>query len=156
MIASALAWLLQDFLQVLVTSLILTPEIFLLVSLYKLVSGPTQQRRTAKWIWFVFCGGVLWDLRWASVPVMSGLLNVAALAAVYWIWDRTPAGGRGTVLFAAAAGGAHIFSGVVHYLAWASPGQAAMRTFAIQQLLMIPVLVLLCAIYAFKASKTHV
>jgi hypothetical protein len=155
-ILAAFAWLLQDILQVLVTSLILTPEIFLLVSLYKLVSEPVPQRRAAKWIWFVFCGGVLWDLRWASVPGVSALLNVAVLTAVCWVWDRTPAGGRGAVLFAAFAGGAHLFSGLIHYLAWASPGQAAMRTFAIQQLLMIPVLALLCAVYAFKASKTHV
>jgi hypothetical protein len=156
LIVSALVWLLQDFLQVLVTRIILTPEIFLLAALYKLVSGPQSQRRAAKWIWFVFFGGVLWDLRWASVPGMSGLLNVAALAFVYWIWDRTPIAGRGALLFAAIAGGAHLFSGAAHYLFWAPPGEAAMRIFAVQQLLMIPVLALLCMIYAFKASKTHV
>jgi uncharacterized membrane protein len=156
LIISSFVWLLQDFLQVLVTRLILAPEIFLLAALYKLISGPQSPRRAAKWIWFVFFGGVLWDLRWASVPGMSGLLNVAALASVYWIWDRTPTAGRSALLFAAIAGGAHLFSGVIHYLAWALPGQAAMRTFAIQQLLMIPVLALLCVIYAFKASNTHV
>jgi hypothetical protein len=156
LIISALVWLIQDFLQVLLTRLVLAPEIFLLVALYALISGPLHPRRVAGWIWFVFCGGVLWDLRWASVPGMSGLLNVAALLSVYWIWDRTPAGGRGVALFAAIAGAAHIFSGAAHYIVWSLPGGAAMRTLAIQQLLMIPVLALLCMIYAFKASKTHV
>jgi hypothetical protein len=156
LIVSAIVWLVQDFLQVLLTRLILAPEIFLLVALYMFISEPLHQRRVAGWIWFVFCGGVLWDLRWASFAGMSGLLNVAALVGVYWIWDRTPIGGRNAALFAAIAGSAHLFSGAAHYIVWALPGQAAMRTFAIQQLLMIPVLALLCMIYAFKASKTHV
>ena len=156
MIISALVWLIQDFFHVFVTRIILVPEIFLLTALYMLVSGPLHPRRVAGWMWYVFCGGVLWDLRWAAVPGMSGLLNVAALVAVYWIWDRTPAGGRSTALFAAAAGTVHLLSGAALYLAWPLHVQAAMRIFAIQQLLMIPALAILCAIYAFKASKAHV
>jgi hypothetical protein len=156
LIVSALFWLIQDLTQVLVTRIILVPEFFLLAALYKLISGSLLQRRIAGWIWFVFLGGVLWDLRWASIPGMSGLVNVAALVSVYWVWDRTPIGGRSALLFAALAGSAHFLSGAIHYLAWALPGHAAIRTFAIQQLLMIPVLTALCMIYAFKVSQTHV
>jgi hypothetical protein len=157
LIVSALVWLLQDVMQVLAMDIMLVPEFFLLVALYKLISGPLLSMRVAGWIWFAFLGGVLWDLRWASTPGMSGLINVAAIVFVYWVWDRTPIGGRSALLFAALAGGAHFFSGIVHYFAWAVPSQAAMRFFAIQQLLSVPVLVALCMIYAFKTSQvTHV
>jgi hypothetical protein len=151
-----LVWLLQDVMQVLAMGIMLVPEIFLLVVIYKLISGPLMPIRTAGWIWFAFLGGVLWDLRWATAPGMSGLTNVAALVLVYWIWDRTPVGGRSAFLFAALAGGAHFFSGITHYFAWAVPSQAALRLFAIQQLLAVPVLTALCMIYAFKVSQTRV
>ncbi|MDR3332381.1 MAG: hypothetical protein LBT08_07115 [Synergistaceae bacterium] len=156
MIASVAAWLMQDLLQVLAMGFMLVPEFFLLVVVYKIVSGPLQQRRISWWIWFVFAGGTLWDLRWAAIPGMSGLINIAAVAVVYWVWNRTPIGGRSAFLFAGLAGGIHFLSGVAHYFAWAVPSQAATRMFLIQQLLSVPVLVALCLIYAFKAAETHV
>jgi hypothetical protein len=156
MIASLLVWLLQDFMQVLAMGIMLVPEFFLLVVLYKLISGPLVPARIVGWLWFAFLGGVLWDLRWATAPGMSGLINVLALVLVYWIWDRTPIGGRGALLFAALAGCAHFLSGIAHYVAWAVPSQAALRLFAIQQFLTVPVLIGLCMIYAFKVPQTHV
>ncbi|MDR3254832.1 MAG: hypothetical protein LBT31_04645 [Synergistaceae bacterium] len=156
MIASLLVWLLQDFMQVLAMGIMLVPEFFLLVVLYKLISGPLVSVRIAGWIWFAFLGGVLWDLRWAASPGMGGLINVLALVLVYWVWDRTPAGGRSALLFAALASCAHFLSGIARYVAWAVPSQAALRLFAIQQLLAVPVLVGLCMIYAFKVPQTHV
>ena len=151
MIVALLVWLLQDMLQVLAMGIMLVPEFFLLVVLYKIVSGPLYPTRVAQWIWFAFAGGVVWDLRWVGVPGMSALINVVAVVLVYWIWDRTPAGGRSAVLFAMVAGGAHFLSGVVHYVAWAVPSQAALRLFLIQQLIAVPVLIGLCLVYVFKA-----
>lgn len=156
MIIAAVVWLLQDLLQVLAMGFMLVPEFFLLVVAYKVISGPLTNRRISWWIWFAFGGGMLWDLRWATVPGMSALLNLTGVAFVYWSWDRTPLGGRNAFLFAALVGGIHFMSGVAHYLAWAVPSQAAIRMFLVQQLLTIPVLIALCTIYAFKATKTHV
>jgi hypothetical protein len=155
-IISAIVWFLQDILQVLAMGIMLTPEFFLLIVVFQLVSGPLQPRRIAGWVWFSFLGGVLWDLRWAAAPGMSGIINAAAVVLVYWIWDSTPIGGRSALLFATLAGGMHLLSGIVHYVAWAVPSQAAFRLFVIQQLLTVPVLAALCMLYAFKASQTHV
>ncbi len=156
MIAAALMWLLQDLCQVLAMGFLLVPEFFLLVVLYKIVSGPQDAGRISWWLWFAFAGGVLWDLRWAADPGMSGLVNVAAVAVAWWIWDRTPQGGRSALLFAAIAGGLHFFSGLAHYLAWAVPSLEATRMFLAQQLMMAPLLAVLCMIYAFGAQETHV
>lgn len=161
MIVALLVWLLQDMLQVLAMGFMLVPEFFLLVVLYKIVSGPLYSTRIAQWVWFAFVGGVVWDLRWVGLPGMSALIYVIAVVLVYWIWDRTPAGGRSAPLFALLAGGAHFLSGVLHYIAWAvpsqaAPSQAALRLFLIQQLIAVPVLIGLCLIYAFRLRENHV
>lgn len=134
----------------------LVPEFFLIVMVYKITSLHLDQMRMSWWIWFAFLGGLLWDLRWSSSPGMSPLINTVAMTLVYWIWDRTPIGGRSALLLAALAGGAHLASGMVHYLAWAVPSMAAARMFLIQQLLAVPVLIVLCTIYTFNATDTRV
>lgn len=156
MIAAVVAWVLQDLFQVLAMGIMLVPELFLLVVVYKILAGPLDHRRISWWIWFVFAGGALWDLRWATVPGMSAIINVLAVGLVYWAWDRTPAGGRSALLFAALAGAVHFTSGIVHYFAWAVPSQAAIRMFMVQQLMAVPLLVILCMVYAFKATDRHV
>jgi hypothetical protein len=156
LIAPVAAWLLQDLMQVLAMGFMLVPEFFMLVVVYRTISGPLLPRRVSWWIWFAFAGGILWDMRWAAIPGMSGLINVAAVVLVYWVWNRTPVSGRGALLFAGLAGGMHFLSGVAHYFAWSVPSQAATRMFLVQQLLSIPVLAGLCLIYAFRASEPHV
>lgn len=156
MIVAAAVWLLQDIFQVFAMGFMLVPEFFLLVAIYKVLSGPLYPQRVAQWIWFLFLGGVLWDLRWAATPGMSGIVNVVAVVLVYWVWDRTPLGGRSAFLFAALAGGVHFLSGIAHYFAWAVPSHAALRLFMIQQLITIPVLIILCMIYAFKVQSSDV
>jgi hypothetical protein len=107
-------------------------------------------------IWLSFGGGVLWDFRWVTFPGMSGLINALAVLAIYTVWDRTPLAGRSVPLFALLAGAAHFLSGVVHYMAWAVPGESAVRMFLVQQLLGVPALALLCMIMAFKESPARV
>jgi hypothetical protein len=156
LIAPIVVWLLQDMLQVLSMGFLLSPEFFLLVVAYRMVSGPLRQRTVSMWIWVAFAGGVLWDLRWASSAGMSGLVNAVAVLAVYLVWNRTPIAGRSVILFAAVAAAVHFLSGIAHYLAWATPSQVAVRMFLIQQLLSIPGLALLCAVYAFRKPETNV
>lgn len=156
MIAAAIAWIIQDMFQVLAMGFMLVPELFLLVVVYKILAGSLDYRRISWWIWFAFVGGMLWDLRWAAAPGMSSIINVLAIMLVYWVWDRTPAGGRSGILFAALAGGVHFASGVAHYFAWAVPSQAAVRMFLIQQLMAVPLLIVLCMVYAFRSTDNHV
>lgn len=155
MTAALAVWLFQDMLQVLAMGFMLVPEFFLLVVICEIVSGPLAPTRIARWIWFAFVGGVVWDLRWVGMPGMSALINVAAVVLVYWVWDRMPAGGRSAFLFALVAAVAHFLSGVLHYLSWAVPSQAALRLFLIQQLIAVPVLAGLCLIYTFRLRKNN-
>jgi hypothetical protein len=156
LITAAAVWLAQDLLQVLTMGIMLVPEFFLLTVAYGIVSGSLSQERISMWIWFSFFGGILWDFRWAALPGMSGLVNVCAVMVVYMVWNRTPLTGRGTFLFAVLGTGIHFMSGIAHYLAWADSSAAAERMFLIQQLLGVPVLALLCMIYAFRKADVHV
>jgi hypothetical protein len=146
----------QDLLQVLMMGFMLVPDFFMLVVIYMTISKPLNERRISWWLWFAFIGGILWDLRWVVIPGMSGLINVAAVVLVFWVWNRTPIGGRSAALFAGLAGGIHFLSGIAHYFLWAVPSQAATRMFLIQQLLSVPALAVLCLIYAFKTAGQHV
>lgn len=156
MIAAAIAWLLQDMLQVFAMGLMLVPELFLLAIEFSILKSQLSGRRVSIMLWYAFAGGLLWDLRWAVIPGMSALVNVIALSLVCWIWDRAPASGRSALLCAGLLGATHVASGIAHYLAWAVPSQAAVRMFMVQQLMAVPVLAILCGIYAFKAAKSSV
>jgi hypothetical protein len=134
----------------------LVPEFFLLMLTYGVVTGSLRPGRISAWIWFGLYGGIMWDLRWASSPGISGLINVIAVMAVYTVWNRTPLTGRSALLFAVLAGAAHFLSGLAHYLAWAAPSASAARMFLIQQLLGVPALLLLCMAYAFRKTGAHV
>jgi hypothetical protein len=137
-------------LQVLAMGFMVVPEFFVLTVACEIVAGFSGQARISFWLWFAFAGGVLWDLRWAASPGMSGLVNAASVFVIYLIWNRTPIPGRSALFLAVITGALHFVSGCVHYLAWASPGEVAMRMFVIQQLLAIPAIALICMIYAFR------
>ncbi|MDR3076622.1 MAG: hypothetical protein LBU26_04925 [Synergistaceae bacterium] len=156
MILLPAVWLLQDLLQVLAMGIVMVPEFFLLFVMFAIVSGSLRPERISVLIWLAFAGGVVWDLRWVTYPGMSGLVNVLSVLAIYTVWNRTPLAGRSVLLFGLLSGAAHFLSGVGHYIAWAVPGQAAMRMFLIQQLLGVPVLALLCMIMAFRETEAHV
>ncbi len=156
MISLAFAWFCQDLLQVFSMGLLIVPELFLLYLLFRMLSSRHEPTAAAKWIWVGFLGGILWDLRWTNLPGLSGALNAAMIALVAWLWHRTPSPARTSRFFAVIAGGAHLFSGGVHFLAWGTPSQTLVRLFAIQQCLAIPVLAVLCVIYAWKVPESHV
>ena len=152
----AVIWILQDLLQLLTMGIIMIPELFLLFVAYELVSGSLRPGRICTLIWIAFAGGIVWDLRWVTFPGMSGLVNSLSVLAIYTVWNRTPITGRGVLMFGLLAGAAHFLSGVVHYLAWATPGETVLRLFLIQQLLGVPALAMLCMILAFRKSGAHV
>jgi hypothetical protein len=156
LILSAAVWLLQDLIQVLAMGFMLVPEFFLLILAYGVATGSPRPGRISAWMWFGLYGGIMWDLRWASSPGISGLINTIAVMAVYAVWNRTPPAGRSALLFAVLAGGAHFLSGAAHYLAWAAPSTSAARMFLIQQLLGVPALALLCMVYAFRKTNANV
>ena len=86
----------------------------------------------------------------------DAVLNTLAIAFMAWIWWRSPATGRTPLLFAITAGGAHFLVGFAHYLTWDVSSSTALRLFSIQQLLMLPLLILFYIFYAWKVSDTHV
>jgi hypothetical protein len=156
LILSAAVWLFQDLIQVLTMGFMLVPEFFLLMLAYGVVTGSLRPGRISALMWFGLYGGIMWDLRWVSSPGISGLMNTIAVMAVYVVWNRTPPTGRGALLFAVLAGGAHFLSGIAHYLAWAAPSASAVRMFLLQQLIGVPVLILLCMVYAYRKTGARV
>ena len=156
MILSAAVWLFQDLAQVLAMGFMLVPEFFLLTLAYGVATGSLRPGRISALMWFGLYGGIMWDLRWAPSPGLSGLINIIAVMVVYVVWNRTPPPGRGALLFAVLAGAAHFLSGIAHYLAWTAPSASAVRMFLIQQLTGVPVLVLLCVLYAYRKTGAHV
>lgn len=155
MMAALLAWLLQDVWQVLAMGFMLVPEIFLLVVIYRLLRAISMRTGAARWIWAAWIGGMVWDFRWAELPGVTAVTNTLCAAAAFWLWRRTPTGGRGPVLFAMISGGASFASGLVHYAAWAVPSAAAVRMFAAQQCLSVIPIAAITTYYAVRASREH-
>ena len=61
-------WLLQDVLQALFLGFFLVPDLFFLGVLQRALREEDLRDRLPRWVWAAFLGGLLWDLRWASVP----------------------------------------------------------------------------------------
>lgn len=152
MIINIIIWLIQDLAQVFAMGLMLVPEVFILVMMYRVMTPPAGRGGVGALVWTSFAGGLIWDLRWASMPGTSALTNVICVAWARWMWLRTPAGGRGPVMFAIVAAPALFTSGLVHYIAWAVPSQAAIRMFALQQVLSVIPLAILAALYAARTK----
>jgi hypothetical protein len=155
-ISLVVAWLLQDLSQVLSMGVLLVPNFFILTVTYSIVSGPLLKERISILIWLAFAGGVLWDFRWTATPGISGLVNSLVVLAIYTAWARTPLAGRGVWLFALLAGIAHLSSGMVHYIAWGATTRTVVRMFLAQQLLGIPAVATVCAVYLLRTRGSHV
>jgi signal transduction histidine kinase len=155
-ISLAVAWFLQDIAQVLSMGVLLVPDFFILAVAYGIVSGPLGHERISILIWLAFAGGILWDFRWTATPGISGLVNSLAVLAIYTAWARTPLAGRGVWLFALLAGTAHLSSGAMHYIAWGATTHTAVKMFLAQQLLGIPAVAAVCAVYLFGTKNSHV
>jgi len=147
-------FLIQDFLQVLVMGISLVPDLFLLcIIMLVLVPGGRKDKQTTL-IWISFIGGLIWDLRWTNLPGLTSGFNGAVVAAAICLWYKAPVQGRTTLLFAAFAFVTQILSGMVHFVFWNVSTLAAMRQFAVQQILSLPALVILCYIF-WKVSERN-
>lgn len=149
----ALILLLQDFLQVFVMGIFLVPDIFLICVLLFALARSDNKSKHVTLIWAAFIGGLLWDLRWTNLPGMTAILNGAAVAAASYFWYKAPAQGRTTLLFALFSLLTQILSGVTHYVFWYAETQAALRQFLVQQILCVPMLVILSFIF-WKVSES--
>ncbi|MBL3593195.1 MAG: hypothetical protein JMJ93_06745 [Synergistaceae bacterium] len=130
----ALAWLIQDLLQVLATETLLVPDLFLL----SLVAVAGRGQATPQsLLWGAFVGGLLWDARWTGLLGFSALLYVAALWFLLEFWNRIPHGGRSAPLLSLFALGLHLFAGLGHFLSWGDL-EPVQRLFLNQQILGLP------------------
>ncbi|MDL2297947.1 hypothetical protein LJC40_02200 [Synergistaceae bacterium OttesenSCG-928-D05] len=150
-----LLWLLQDFIQVFVMGIFLVPDIFLLSLILLVVLRQEHKDRQIILIWIAFFGGLFWDFRWTNLPGLTAAFNGGAVAAVAYFWYKAPVQGRTTILFAFYAVMAQALSGVLHYVFWNVESQVAIRQFLVQQLMSVPVLVILCLIF-WRSSNSHV
>lgn len=138
---------LQDFLQVLVMGIFLVPDIFLMCAILSALLKSGENNTQITIIWTAFVCGLFWDLRWTNLPGVTAAFNGAAVSAALFFWYKTPAQGRSTALFASFAVTTQALSGVVNYIFWDTSSQAALRQFMVQQVLSVPVLVILCVIF---------
>lgn len=152
MIVAAVIWLIQDLAQVLAMGVMLVPELFLLAVIYGMLAGSFTKKSVAIWIWASFVGGLLWDLRWASVPGMSSLINVICVVLVCWRWSSTPTSGHSPFQFSFLCAAAHFISGMAHYFAWAVPSSAAVSMFIVQQLVTVPIYAAMGFVYAIRTT----
>lgn len=149
----ALILLLQDFLQVFVMGIFLVPDIFLICVLLFALARSDNKSKQVTLIWVAFIGGLLWDLRWTNLPGMTAALNGAAVAAASYFWYKAPVQGRTTLLFAIFSLLTQVLSGITHYVFWYAGTQAALRQFLVQQILCVPMLVILSFIF-WKVSES--
>ncbi len=155
MIALAALWLIQDFAQVLMMGLSMVPDIFLLGIILSALLSNNRKDRQIILIWAAFFGGLLWDLRWTNLTGLSAAVNAAVVSAACFVWQITPAQGRTVTLFTVISMAAQLVSGIVHYIFWMIPSQAAVRQITVQSLLAVPVIIIISLLY-WKASDKHV
>jgi hypothetical protein len=150
----SLVWLSQDVLQVLAMGFFLIPDLFLLGLLAGIALFPPRGSGGAALIWSAFGGGLLWDLRWTSLPGLTASTDAAAVALVLWIWGRTPPSGRNAWLFSLLALGAHFCVGAIRFAASADT-PAALRMALVQQLTAVPIVALLALLVAIRGNGSH-
>ena len=154
MILLAGLWLLQDLMQVLFLGFFVVPDLFFLGVLQRALREEDARDLLPRWVWFAFFGGLLWDLRWTSVPGITAAIQAGALTVASALWYRTPMAGRTPLLWILMAGIAHLGLGAARFLLWGDRSAAAFRLLAIQQLTALP-LVLGFSLILLWRRKTH-
>ncbi|MDO4786182.1 MAG: hypothetical protein Q4A13_04495 [Fretibacterium sp.] len=147
---SALFWLLQDLLTVLVWGMMQVPELFLLTVVYRLLSEEGDDRLWA--IWTAFLGGLVWDLRWIGVPGFFTLGYVCVVMLVLWVWNALPVQGRTPLIVFALLEVSQLLPPLLPVLILG--GDTGGVFFALQQLFALPG-VLLCVYLYSKRLKEH-
>lgn len=154
MIFFSLAWLLQDFIQVFTMGIFLLPNIFLILLIFMALLPSTKPEKLPVLIWIAFAGGLFWDLRWTNLPGLTAAANSALLAASCILWRKSPAQARSVFLFTVLTTSSLLLSGLVHFIFWTMPSNAAIRQFLVQQITGIPVIALISLIF-WRVSDRH-
>lgn len=128
---SIVAWLVQDFFQVLANPFSGIPDFYVLALGMLLVNN--KERKEVPLLVAAFVGGLLWDLRWGSPLGFSSLFYVSAMLAVKLIWGaisqtaRTPLSATFLVL------GSHICISVAEAFIFDAPILHIGLAFAVKQ-----------------------
>ncbi|NLB82858.1 MAG: hypothetical protein GX791_01300 [Synergistaceae bacterium] len=148
-----LSWYAQDFLQVLGTGTALVPEVFLLTLVVFSVFRP---ERGSEILWAAFFGGVLWDLRWVGFPGITSLVYGITLTAMQLFWNSLPVSGRTVPLFGASLLGASIPIALTRIFLSGHREGGVFTAWLLQQSYMLPLLLLACALYAWRLKNIDV
>jgi len=155
MIALVVVWLLQDFFQVFTMGILIAPNVFLMSVIFMALKPRGEFENFGVFIWAAFLGGLVWDLRWTNLPGLTAAVNSAMTAAACIIWRKMPVQGRSVALFTIMTSVSMVVSGLVHFLFWTMPSQAALRQLAVQQLTGVPVIAVISLIF-WRVSDRHV
>lgn len=137
----SLIWLLQNFAQLLLMGICIVPNIFVLTSFLFAMLPTADGDRQTMLVWVVFVGGLIWDLRWTNLPGLSAAVGGGLLGFACYFWNKTPLQGRSTPTFAVLAALYHFFYSIIHFLFWTIQSGSALRQLAVQQLMVVPVVV---------------
>lgn len=143
-------WLIQDFAQVMLMGICVVPDLFLLAAL--LIAAVNKNDNMARLIWTVFLGALAWDLRWTNTPGLSAALGSFITGIGYVVWKKIPAQGRSLWSFCVFSLVCSLVYGGAHFMLWTIPSQSAVRQFAMQQILSVPMIILCSWIYAIRSK----
>ena len=146
-----LSWYAQDFLQVLGTGTALVPEVFLLTLVVLSVFRP---EKGSEILWAAFLGGIVWDLRWVGFPGITSLVYGITLTAVQFFWNSLPVSGRTVPLFGASLLAASIPIALTRIFLSGYREGGVFMAWLLQQSYMLPLLLLACALYAWRLKNS--
>jgi len=150
MIWIVVSWFFQDFLQVFLSQSIPVPEYFLLVLLFRVL---LQEANDKSSFWIAFAGGLLWDLRWTGLLGLSAGLYVSVVMLLSWLWHLLPVTGRTVWVFCSLLWLGPLIISVARSLIWDMNGSFFISGFLVQQLCIIPVIILMGAYFNWKVSQ---
>lgn len=146
-------WILQDFAQLLLMGICMVPDAFMLLALLLALLPETKKERQTQMVLAAFIGGLIWDLRWTNLPGLTAAIGGGAIGLSCYLWQKIPVQGRSTAAFAFFSTGCELLYAAIHYLSWTIPSQTAIRQFIVQQLMALPVIVLVSWLYWKVASR---
>jgi len=148
-----ISWYIQDFLRVFSSGHFLVPEIFLLALLYIAL---VDEEKGVLSFWVGFIGGLLWDLRWPGVPGLSSGVYVFSVLIVRWVWFSLPSPGRTVPVFGLLLWSGHLLITFIRLLMWGLREQEILKTFVVQQAVLIPMVMLACLLYVWRMNQDDV
>lgn len=147
-----ISWFFQDILQAFLSQSILVPEYFLPFLLYRVFSSEYDSKA---FIWIAFGGGILWDLRWTGLPGMSSGIYVSIILLLNWIWSLLPETGRTTLVFVILMWSGSFLVYLSRIFVWDARGYSFYSGFIVQQLCIIPLLILMGVWRNWKAGQQN-